>query len=76
MPQMNTLVKSDPKRKQEYMARVARVQKHFERADRGAQAQCAFDTRIAPISISQVVHGKRVSVSTLELIEAWIRENA
>lgn len=75
MPGMNQSIAADSERTRDYNKRQRAAEAAFRSMPRGAKTECAFAIRVAPSSISTVVSGKRVSLTTLILIEAWLSKN-
>jgi hypothetical protein len=70
--QINQTILADPKLRKRYEERRLAAFKAFQGMPRGSKAQCAFSLRIHPVTVSNVLNGRRMSEATLLRIEAYL----
>ena len=71
---INTVIRTDPVLLAEYDRRQKAVRAWFDAQPRGPRAQCAFDLRTSPASLSGIIAGLAISESKLLRIERWMEE--
>lgn len=75
MAGINQVIAGNKASRADYTRRQREVRATFKnKLPRGSLAKCGRDLMMAPGSVGTVVAGKRMSVATLTLVEAWLVE--
>ena len=59
---------------EEYRARRVRLLKAMNALPRGSRMRAAYDLRVPPVQISNVLNGAIVRVDLLDRLEAWLQD--
>lgn len=72
MAGVNQVIEKNKVQRAAYMKRLAAAVKAIDKMGRGTRTTIARDTLISAATISAILGGRRISLGTLTLIEAWV----